>query len=108
MADIHHARSRAHGDCHTLSLQQLLARSTALDSGLGMEGDAVGGRLRVCSGEKVPIDGDLVEGRSSVDESMYTSESMPVTKGVGTSIKPRRAACRSAAPRTSTVRSARG
>lgn len=42
-----------------------------------------GERLRVRPGEKVPVDGELVEGRSSVDESMVTSESMPVTKIAG-------------------------
>jgi heavy metal translocating P-type ATPase len=43
----------------------------------------VGERLRVRPGEKVPVDGELVEGRSSIDESMVTGESMPVTKIAG-------------------------
>ena len=43
----------------------------------------VGDRLRVRPGEKVPVDADVVEGRSSVDESMLTGEPMPVTKAVG-------------------------
>ena len=44
---------------------------------------AAGDRLRVHPGENVPVDGELVDGRSSLDESMVTGESMPVTKAGG-------------------------
>ena len=43
----------------------------------------VGDRLRVRPGETVPVDGEVVDGRSSVDESMLTGEPMPVTKAGG-------------------------
>jgi P-type Cu+ transporter len=45
-----------------------------------------GDLLRVRPGEKIPIDGVIIEGRSNIDESMITGEPMPVDKGTGESV----------------------
>ncbi|MBU0859413.1 MAG: heavy metal translocating P-type ATPase, partial [Alphaproteobacteria bacterium] len=50
------------------------------DEDVSLEHIQAGDRLRVRPGEIVPVDGIVVEGRSAVDESMITGESMPVTK----------------------------
>lgn len=53
------------------------------DEEVPLEEVVKGDRLRVRPGERVPVDGDIVEGRSAVDESMVTGESLPVEKEPG-------------------------
>src|SRR3546814_18479177 len=48
-----------------------------------LEDVKIGDLVRVRPGERVPVDGRLIEGATSVDESMLTGESMPVSKDVG-------------------------
>ncbi|MEV1286156.1 heavy metal translocating P-type ATPase [Micromonospora sp. NPDC049679] len=48
-----------------------------------IENVAVGDLIRVRPGEKIPVDGMVTEGSSTLDESMLTGESLPVSKGVG-------------------------
>jgi Cu+-exporting ATPase len=61
-------------------------RADGSDEEVALDVIAVGDRLRVRPGEKIPVDGEVVEGRSAVDESMVTGESMPVTKEVGAKV----------------------
>jgi Cu+-exporting ATPase len=58
-------------------------RADGSDEEVGLDQVAVGDRLRVRPGEKVPVDGELVEGHVAIDESMVTGESMPITKAAG-------------------------
>ncbi len=81
------ARSRT-GDA-IRSLLTLAAKTARRVSEDGREDDVplerveVGDRLRVRPGEKIPVDGTVVEGASAVDESMITGESVPVEKRRG-------------------------
>jgi Cu+-exporting ATPase len=55
-------------------------REDGSDEEVALDAVHVGDRLRVRPGDKVPLDGIVLEGRSSIDESLVTGESMPVTK----------------------------
>jgi Cu+-exporting ATPase len=81
------ARERTGGAIRALlDLAPKTARRVRPDGGdedIALEQVTVGDRLRVRPGDKVPIDGEILEGRSAVDESMVTGESMPVAKTAG-------------------------
>jgi Cu+-exporting ATPase len=56
------------------------------ESDVGLDEVRVGERLRVRPGDKVPLDGEVIEGRSNVDESMVTGEPLPVQKTPGAKV----------------------
>jgi Cu+-exporting ATPase len=84
-------QSRAMGQT-SRAIQQLLKlapnqawrlRDDGTEEQVPLEMVAVGNRLRVKPGEKIPVDGVVLEGASRVDESMITGEPVPVAKGAG-------------------------
>jgi len=58
-------------------------RAAGIDEEVALELVQVGDRLRVRPGDGVPVDGEVLEGKSAVDESMVTGESMPSAKQRG-------------------------
>ena len=90
---------------HWLEMRSVVSASSALDelaklvpseahllnddgsiSDVAVESLSLGDRIVVRPGEQVPIDGDVVEGRSSVDEAFLTGESRPVSKQIGSEV----------------------
>ncbi len=61
-------------------------RDDGSEEDIPLEHVHVGDRLRVRPGEKVPVDGEVIEGRSSIDESMLTGEPIPVEKTTGDNV----------------------
>ena len=63
-----------------------IQREGGSEEDVSLEKVAIGDRLRVRPGEKVPVDGIVLEGRSAVDESMITGEPIPVEKESGAKV----------------------
>jgi cation transport ATPase len=61
-------------------------KTDGVDEDVSLDLVVVGDRLRVRPGERVAVDGEILEGRSAIDESLVTGESMPVTKSVGAKV----------------------
>jgi P-type Cu+ transporter len=85
-------RARSRTSAALRALLDLSPKTARLISADGAEKDIplelvkVGDRLRVRPGEKIPVDGEVLEGKSAVDESMVTGESVPVEKPPGSNV----------------------
>ncbi len=66
--------------------QARILRDDGREEDVALDQVRIGDRLRVRPGEKVPVDGVVVEGSSAVDESMVSGEPIPVEKGAGASL----------------------
>ena len=85
------ARSRGQASAAIEKLIDLGAKTArlvkdGLEKEVPIDSVQVGDVLLVKPGEKIPVDGRVVDGRSTVDEAMLTGESMPVSKGVGDNV----------------------
>jgi Cu+-exporting ATPase len=71
-----------------MNLQALTARvfREGLEKNIKIEDVVVGDIVIVKPGEKIPVDGIILDGNSSIDESMLTGESMPLAKGPGSQV----------------------
>src|SRR5207245_3558049 len=63
-----------------------IVRSDGREEDIALENVQQGDQLRIRPGEKVPVDGVVIEGRSSVDESMISGEPIPVEKEPGAAV----------------------
>ena len=63
-----------------------IVRDNGDEEDIGLDQVVVGDLLRVRPGDKIPVDGEIAEGRSSVDESMLTGEPVPVEKVAGDTV----------------------
>ena len=61
-------------------------RADGSDEEVALDQVVLGDALRIRPGDKIPVDGETIEGNSSVDESLVTGESMPVTKSQGAKV----------------------
>ena len=82
------ARARGRTSEAIRRLAGLAAREAAVvrdgeETRVAIEDVVLGDVLRVRPGDKIPLDGEIIEGRSTVDESMLTGEPIPVAKGPG-------------------------
>lgn len=85
------ARSRGRASAAIRELMQLAAREASVirngeEVKVAVEDVQVGDIVVVRPGEKIPVDGEVIEGHSAVDESMLTGESMPVEKSAGDTV----------------------